>query len=325
MEAAKIPLTSPTPTGASTSAAEPSPKTQYSEHSRRLARSHDARSAPISHQIFTQKSTPDSAVDAPQQSQPAPSLFSSVFMRLLPPDSPVSMRLGALLGLNSRPARLQRHTLHMYEACVEQIESAAPLPLFDTDAVSAQRDAQLEQQHQAIIDWMLNDVGLPDTFQTWFSCTMLHVWMIMVRLRPEGPEGKEAIQGLVDHMFRDMEDRLWAMGLPTQATVSRSLKEFLSIFYGGLLALDSTLLASDAHLAGALWRNVFAMKEDNAIASLMSSQPAAVDSVGSRPMTIHTAQLVQYVRRELAHLETLSREQVLTGQITFSSRGMDEL
>ncbi|KAL7065183.1 hypothetical protein AAHC03_05114 [Spirometra sp. Aus1] len=33
-------------------------------------------------------------------------------------------------------------------------------------------------------------LGLPDTFQSWFSLTTLHIWMCLVRLRREGQEGR---------------------------------------------------------------------------------------------------------------------------------------
>ncbi|BHF64885.1 Ubiquinol-cytochrome-c reductase complex assembly factor 1 [Sparganum proliferum] len=33
-------------------------------------------------------------------------------------------------------------------------------------------------------------LSLPDTFQSWFSLTTLHIWMCLVRLRREGQEGR---------------------------------------------------------------------------------------------------------------------------------------
>jgi hypothetical protein len=38
-------------------------------------------------------------------------------------------------------------------------------------------------------------LGLKYNFNTWFACTVLHVWMINTRLRAEGKEGKEITQG----------------------------------------------------------------------------------------------------------------------------------
>lgn len=36
----------------------------------------------------------------------------------------------------------------------------------------------------------IDQLNLPDTFQTWFSLTTLHSWMCLVRLRREGQEGR---------------------------------------------------------------------------------------------------------------------------------------
>ena len=42
---------------------------------------------------------------------------------------------------------------------------------------------------------LVNSLQLTPTFNNWFSCTVLHVWMINSRLRAEGKEGKEVTQG----------------------------------------------------------------------------------------------------------------------------------
>ncbi|KAF8486757.1 hypothetical protein F5888DRAFT_1760218 [Russula emetica] len=50
---------------------------------------------------------------------------------------------------------------------------------------------------------------LPLTFQSWFTVTNLHVWMLTTRLRTlPAPHGQAHIQGLIDHFFLDVEDRV---------------------------------------------------------------------------------------------------------------------
>ncbi|KAI8358055.1 ubiquinol-cytochrome C chaperone-domain-containing protein [Mortierella sp. GBAus27b] len=53
----------------------------------------------------------------------------------------------------------------------------------------------------------IDTCGLPDNFQTWFSVTHLHVWLLMVRIRAE-KNGKVFQQQLVNHFFHDIEDRM---------------------------------------------------------------------------------------------------------------------
>jgi len=50
---------------------------------------------------------------------------------------------------------------------------------------------------------------LPPTFQSWFTVTNFHVWMLTTRLRMlPAPHAQPHIQGLIDHFFLDVEDRI---------------------------------------------------------------------------------------------------------------------
>ncbi|KAL0956231.1 hypothetical protein HGRIS_002387 [Hohenbuehelia grisea] len=139
-----------------------------------------------------------------------------------------------------------------------------------------------------------DECSLPPTFQSWFTITNLHVWLMTVRLRalPQ-PHGKAAIQGLIDHFFIDVEDRVRAVlqprlnppapytfsspfytkpsapkspesengkqKAPSRAPdriVSRQMKIFKEQWAGMGLALDLGLVRSDMEMAGAIWRNI---------------------------------------------------------------------
>ena len=57
---------------------------------------------------------------------------------------------------------------------------------------------------------------LPPTFQSWFTVTNLHIWMLTVRLRALPAEhGKHYQQALIDHFFIDIEDRIRAVLQPS--------------------------------------------------------------------------------------------------------------
>ena len=57
------------------------------------------------------------------------------------------------------------------------------------------------------INFLKKECNLPDNFQSWFSVTQLHVWMLMVHLRAEG-QGKLYIQELANRFFEDAEVRI---------------------------------------------------------------------------------------------------------------------
>ena len=56
---------------------------------------------------------------------------------------------------------------------------------------------------------IIEECALPPTFQSWFTVTNLHVWLLTVRLRSLlAPHGLNHIQGLIDHFFQDVEERV---------------------------------------------------------------------------------------------------------------------
>ncbi|KAI9263980.1 hypothetical protein EDC94DRAFT_517723, partial [Helicostylum pulchrum] len=61
-------------------------------------------------------------------------------------------------------------------------------------------------------EFYIKECNLPDNFQSWFSVTQLHVWMLMVHLRAEG-QGKLYIQELVNRFFDDAEVRIRGHGV----------------------------------------------------------------------------------------------------------------
>ncbi|KAJ3564017.1 hypothetical protein NP233_g8567 [Leucocoprinus birnbaumii] len=71
---------------------------------------------------------------------------------------------------------------------------------------------------------------LPPTFQSWFTVTNLHIWLLTVRLRAlPKDDGKYHVQALIDHFFMDVEDRIRAvLQPPLQPTKPYT---FISPFY----------------------------------------------------------------------------------------------
>jgi len=74
------------------------------------------------------------------------------------------------------------------------------------------------------------DCHLPPTFQSWFTVTNLHIWLLTVRLRALPKEhGKHYVQALIDHFFIDVEDRIRAVLQPSFKSLPSYT--FVSSFY----------------------------------------------------------------------------------------------
>jgi cytochrome b pre-mRNA-processing protein 3 len=97
-------------------------------------------------------------------------------------------------------------------------------------------------------------MGVSDTVNGRFDMVLLHLWMVLRRLRPvEG--GADLSQALFDHFCGDMDANLREMGVG-DLTVPKRMQKFGEAFYGRAAAYDLALDAGDEPLAQALCRNI---------------------------------------------------------------------
>ncbi|KAI8072827.1 hypothetical protein BC940DRAFT_124404 [Gongronella butleri] len=73
-------------------------------------------------------------------------------------------------------------------------------------------------------DFYINKCNLPDNFQSWFSVTQLHVWMLMVHLRATD-QGKLYIQEVVNRLFEDSEARIREHDITQQRMIDNYIKD----------------------------------------------------------------------------------------------------
>lgn len=103
-------------------------------------------------------------------------------------------------------------------------------------------------------------LGLPRTFAQWYQITILHIWMLFIRMRAMPFKvGKNYQQKLVDKFFKDIDMRLSEeMDIRSGTIRTKYMKDFHSQMIGIVGSLDEALASnSDAVLASALWRNIF--------------------------------------------------------------------
>ncbi|KDR79583.1 hypothetical protein GALMADRAFT_243686 [Galerina marginata CBS 339.88] len=240
-------------------------------------------------------------------------------------------------------------------------------------------------------DFWINDCFLPPTFQSWFTVTNLHIWMLTVRLRALPQEhGKPYQQALVDHFFIDIEDRIRTvlqppaeptkpytfdspfyvkpnvpspgatlpngkpkpLGRAPDRIVTQQMKIFKEQWTGMGLSFDVGLVKGDMEMAGAVWRNLLGARGAQGIdyadanPSTTAVYRRAVNLVGGEVVNVAKIDLdkeevtddgsgvhdfppsetdrylsypevmldvVGYVRRELARLERVSDEDIISG------------
>jgi cytochrome b pre-mRNA-processing protein 3 len=135
--------------------------------------------------------------------------------------------------------------------------------------------------------------GVPDTVNGRFDMVLLHLWLVLRRLR-EAEGGAQLSQALFDHFCSDMDDNLREMGV-SDLTVPKRMVKFAEAFYGRTGAYDTALKAAGDELAQALARNV-----------LLSA-----DAAPAKP-------LAAYVRASLGTLAAIDDRRALAGDLAFA-------
>jgi len=120
------------------------------------------------------------------------------------------------------------------------------------DAIYSQIVAQARQPA------FYQTIGVADTADGRFDMLVLHVVLVMRRLRGEGAEGRTLAQGLFDVFFKDMDRNLREMGVSDMG-VPKRVRGMAEAFYGRAGVYDAALDAAGAEgLHAALERNLFA-------------------------------------------------------------------
>ena len=98
------------------------------------------------------------------------------------------------------------------------------------------------------------DLGVPDTVNGRFDLLVLHLWMVLRRLRSL-EAGADLSQALFDHFCDDMDANLREMGVG-DLTVPKRMQAFGEAFYGRSAAYDLALAAGTEPLAQSLCKNI---------------------------------------------------------------------
>jgi len=141
---------------------------------------------------------------------------------------------------------------------------------------------------------------MEDTFASWFTIVHLHVWMLLVRLRLVGAQGKRLSWFLIDVMWTDMRARAKLLGVRSREHKLETFRALESRFHSLLFLYDEAILEDDAVLASALWWAFFdTTRGDDPIEGVVLSRE------GSDNKVVQVARMVEYVRKNTQYLETI--------------------
>jgi cytochrome b pre-mRNA-processing protein 3 len=137
------------------------------------------------------------------------------------------------------------------------------------------------------------DHGVPDTVDGRFEMIVLHLFLVLHRLKEEGEGERQLGQELFDLLFLDFDRALRELGV-ADTKVPKKIREMGQAFYGRVKAYDEALAAGEGRaLEEALARNVLADEEAD------------------------TAGLASYVRAAAAEIAAMPYARLAAGEIAF--------
>ncbi len=111
---------------------------------------------------------------------------------------------------------------------------------------------------QARRPWFYSELGTPDTGEGRFELYCLHVSLVLIRLKGQGPAAAETAQKMFDTFIRSLDDALREMGVGDLA-VGKKMKKLGAAFYGRAKSYEEALEQQPdlAALEALLARTVF--------------------------------------------------------------------
>ncbi len=99
--------------------------------------------------------------------------------------------------------------------------------------------------------------NVPDTLDGRFDMMIVHMYLVLDRLRGFGAESEELRQALTDKFFAEMDKALREIGVG-DISVGKKVRKMAESFFGRVTAYSTAIAENELALSAALQRNVFA-------------------------------------------------------------------
>jgi len=167
--------------------------------------------------------------------------------------------------------------------------------MLDAAALRLYRNCSNDYQYLKLID----KFGMHDNIYTWWKLTLLHVWMLSVRLHTslDMHAYHRLKQTILRELWDDWDKRLKVVKeeIDLKVLAREWAKRLHGLYIQTLLELDEGFLDSDAVLAGSIWRCFYQGND-------------AIDAT-------HLNAVVLYIRSTMAYLDTLDVESILVNGV----------
>lgn len=135
----------------------------------------------------------------------------------------------------------------------------------------------LAMVEQSRVPRFYTELGVPDTVDGRFDMIILHVMLVIRRLREEGEEAAGISQELLNLLFADMDRNLREMGVGDMS-IGKHVKKAAKAFYGRAETLESGLDAGSAELMTSLRATIYrSVERADDHATILAGYVAAAD------------------------------------------------
>lgn len=136
---------------------------------------------------------------------------------------------------------------------------------------------------QARTPELYRTLGAPDTYEGRFELYVLHLALVLRRLKRQGSEAEEVSQATFDAFVSGLDAGLREMGVG-DISVGRKMRKLGEAAYGRFKGYDEALAVDDGTLAAMLRRTVFAGDEAAEVMGLAEYARAADAALGDTPL-----------------------------------------
>lgn len=141
--------------------------------------------------------------------------------------------------------------------------------------------------------WFYQTLGVPDTIDGRFDVMVLHMFLLLHRLRgDESQQAGQFIRAVSEVFFADMDRSLREMGVGDTG-ISHRVKKMASAFYGRMNVYEQNL-HKEKDLEAAIGRNLY-----------RSENPPACGDIAA------------YMLRNVAHLSAQAEAGIIRGELSF--------
>jgi cytochrome b pre-mRNA-processing protein 3 len=155
--------------------------------------------------------------------------------------------------------------------------------------------AYVQLVEQARNPWFYENQAVPDTLDGRFDVIILHIFLLVHRLRREQSDNAALfVRAVSEVFFADMDRSLREMGVGDTG-ISHRIKKMVSAFYGRLQAYEQSVINPE-QFRQSLQRNLY--------------RETPVESKNLQ-------ELDDYIRRNIAHLDQQITANILKGELTF--------